>query len=422
MIASKGTRLRRWKLFVLVSPLVLLVAYFAADMWTGRRVNQAAARFDARYGGLSIRHLTTAPVPAANNRARLVRAASALTVPMSPAAATALKSVTRTSDMTPVPAELRAFVEANKRAVSMLADAGLRAESSWEIEYVDPSNAPPFMELRLLGQAVYVAALLEIEGGRPDEAAKYIASGLAMAASLRQEPNLVAQLIRIAITFQQFDVIQRLITHTEVSKTSLDELARRLEENRSPDPMRVGLLSEVRMGHAMLTRLEQGRVEDGLPGPGPSPWSGPRARLLRPFVRIAHASYLEHVEQLLEWQGGPRPRSPFKQPGRLPLVGSLIDGLIAALERSVVTGDDFNSVLGATQLAVALRRHRVDRGVYPDDLAALAPAYLSAIPVNPFTGKPPVYAQKAAGFTLTAPQSRTHVPASPPTPEWTVNR
>ena len=402
--ASKDTRRRRWKLFVLVSPLIVLVAYFGADMWAGHRVNLAAARFDERYGGLSVRHLTTAPVPATNNRARLVRAAAALTVPLPPAATPALTSVTGNSGMSPLPAELRAFAEANTRALRLLADAALRTESSWEIEYVDPSNAPPFMDLRVLGQAAYVAALGKIEDGQPDEAAKHIVSGLAMAASLRQEPSLITQLIRVAVAFQQVDGIQRLISRAEPSKASLDELARRLEENRSPDPMHVGLLSEARMAHAILTRMEQGR------------------RILRPFVRTSHASYLQHMEQLLDAQAGPRPRPPVEPFSPLPLLGRFTEGFTAALERAITTGDDFSSVLGAAELAVALRRYRFDRGAYPDELTMLAPAYLAAVPVNPFTGKPPVYARQGGGFTLSAPQSRVKDRPSPPTPEWTVSK
>jgi hypothetical protein len=422
MNVSRGTRRPRWQLFVLVSPLIVLVAYFGADMWTGHRVNMAAARFDERYDGLSLRHLTTAPVPAANNRARLVRAASALTVPLSTAATTALTNVTRTPDMTPLPAELRAFVEANKRALSILADARLRTESSWEVEYVDPSNGPPFMDLRVLWQAAYVAALLEIEDGKPDEAAKHIASGLTMAASLRQEPNLIAQLIRVAIAFQHIDAIQRLITRAEPSKASLDEIAGRLEDNRSPDPMRVGLLGEVRMAHAILTRMEQGRLEGGVRGPDPSAWRGPVARISRPFVRIAHATYLRQVEQLLDLQAGPRPRPPFTPSSRLPFVRRLIDGFTAGFERAIATGDDLSSVLGAAELAVGLRRYRLDRGAYPDNLNALVPGYVQAVPVNPFTGKPPVYVRQGSGFTLSAPQSRVRDRPSPPTPEWTVSR
>jgi hypothetical protein len=420
--ATQGTRRRRWKMFVLVSPLIVLGAYFGADIWAGHRVNQAAARFEERYGGLSLRHLTTAPVPAANNRARLVRAAAALTIPTSTAATKALASVTRTSDMAPLPAELRAFVEANAPALTLLAEASLRTESSWEIEYADPSNAPPFMDIRVLGQAVYVAALSKIEDGKPDEAATQISSGLAMAASLRQEPSLIAQLIRIALAFQQIDAVQRLITRAEPSKASMDEIARRLEENRSPDPMRVGLLGEVRMAHSILTRMEQGHLDDGMPGPGPSAWSGPMARIRRPLIRMAHASYLQQVEQLLDLQAGPRPRPPLIHSSRLPLLGRWTDGFTSGLKRSITTGDDFSSVLGAAELAVALRRFRLDRGAYPDDLTMLVPAYLPAVSVNPFTGKPPVYARQGSGFTLSAPQSRAKDRPSPPTPEWTVNK
>ena len=420
--ASRGTRRPWWWRFVLVSPLIVLVAYLGADMWTGHRVNVAAARFDARYGGLSLRHLTAAPVPAADNRAHLVRAASALTVPISPSAVTALTNVSRTTNITPLSAELRAFVEANKPALDVLADARLRTQSNWEIEYENPSNAPPGMDLRVLWQAVYVAALLKIEEGQPDEAAKHIASGLAMAASLRQEPNLIPQLLRIAIALQQVDVIQRLITRAEPSKASLDEIARRLEESRSPDPILVGVLSDVRMTHAVLRRMAKDRLEDGLPGPNPSAWRGPLSWILRPFVRMAHASFLRHMEQLLDLQAGPRPMPPFPQFSRFPLVGALADTSIPGLERAIATGDDFTSVLGAAELAVALRRYRLDRGAYPDDLTLLVPAYLPAIPLNPFTARPPDYARQGGGFTLSAPKRQVQVRPAHPTPEWTVSR
>jgi hypothetical protein len=87
-----------------------------------------------------------------------------------------------------------------------------------------------------------------------------------------------------------------------------------------------------------------------------------------------------------------------------------------------MTGDDFSSVLGAAELSVALRRYRSDRGAYPDDLASLAPVYLPSVPVNPFTGKTPVYARKGNGFTLSVPYSRVKDRPAPPTSEWTVTR
>ena len=91
----------------------------------------------------------------------------------------------------------------------------------------------------------------------------------------------------------------------------------------------------------------------------------------------------------------------------------------AGLERSIESGDRFTSGLNAAELAVALRRFRLDHGSYPDELSALAPEYLASVPIDPFTGRPPVYARKGAGFELHAegPKSRT---PRPPELDWVV--
>ena len=72
------------------------------------------------------------------------------------------------------------------------------------------------------------------------------------------------------------------------------------------------------------------------------------------------------------------------------------------LERAIEGFDQFNSTLNATELAVALRRFRLDHGTYPDALSALVPAYVARVPIDPFTGQPPVYARQGGGFHLHA--------------------
>jgi hypothetical protein len=79
------------------------------------------------------------------------------------------------------------------------------------------------------------------------------------------------------------------------------------------------------------------------------------------------------------------------------------------LERAMEACDQFNSAMGATQLAVALRRFKTDQGSFPDALSALVPAYMASVPIDPFTGQPPVYSREGAGFQLHA-QGGTNVP------------
>jgi RNA polymerase sigma-70 factor, ECF subfamily len=83
-------------------------------------------------------------------------------------------------------------------------------------------------------------------------------------------------------------------------------------------------------------------------------------------------------------------------------------------------GDDFISELGATEVAVALRRFRLDRRAYPDDLSALVPGYLARLPIDPYTGKPPVYSHQGAGFDLRAQGSPSSFSRQRPTLDWAV--
>jgi hypothetical protein len=91
----------------------------------------------------------------------------------------------------------------------------------------------------------------------------------------------------------------------------------------------------------------------------------------------------------------------------------------AGLVRTIESGDLFASELNAAELAVALRRFRLDRGAYPDDLSALAPEYLASVPIDPFTGRPPVYTRKGAGFELHAEGPKNRTPR-PPELDWVV--
>jgi hypothetical protein len=85
----------------------------------------------------------------------------------------------------------------------------------------------------------------------------------------------------------------------------------------------------------------------------------------------------------------------------------------AGFERSIEAGDEFASELNIGELAVALRRFRLDAGSYPDDLSALVPRYLPAVPVDPFTGWQPVYVRKGAGFELHPGGPKSSAPRSP---------
>jgi hypothetical protein len=402
---------QRLRLFLLLGILVALVTGISLDRWTRRQLDRELARMEERYGSLRGPTLVAPPVGVEYNSARFVRAASALTV--RPGGATygrllaSVKSFEKQPPSSTVPPDLQAFVDANTEAMRLAGEAIERHQASWDADYAGGGDVPRLLDIRTLSDAIALAALLDRNAGRDDEASRKTAAGFAVAASLRHEPSLISQLIRIAIVTRQCEAAGGLIAGSEPSKTALETLARTLADNRETDPLRVGLLAELRYGHGELVAMERQLL----------------GRIGRPFLRLARIHYLREMERLIEIQAGPRPYPPF--PGR-PHYGRLnwkrfAARFVGGLERAIVSGDKHNSVLRVTEIGVALRRHRLDRGTYPDELSALVPAYLPRLPIDPVTGRPPVYARSGAGFTLKAEtvstESRTNAPL-----EWVVVR
>ena len=66
----------------------------------------------------------------------------------------------------------------------------------------------------------------------------------------------------------------------------------------------------------------------------------------------------------------------------------LIDILAPSLNRTLNTIDDRNTSTRATTTMIALERHYLARGTYPESLEALVPTFVTALPLDPFTGEP----------------------------------
>jgi hypothetical protein len=225
----------------------------------------------------------------------------------------------------------------------------------------------------------------------------------------------------MAVTVQHLEAVQRLLMQSEPSAASLGELARWLAENRTPDPMQIGLLSELKHFNWALTRAETSRDVAVVSAGAPPFATGPLARLARPLTRLARLRYLEQMGELLHLQTGVRPRpAPAKAPTWWSPLKRFAHVSRPGLERAMDTGDLFNSALGVTELAVALRRFRLEHGQYPDALPALVPTYMPSLPIDPQTGRPPSYERQGAGFRLWAEKGKNVSSQSAATLDWKV--
>jgi len=408
-------------LFILAA-LIVIASCSGLDFWAGNGLDAELTQLQKKYGSLDVATSLVAPVPDSDNRALIVRTAAERAAPIPGQKYHYLHPYPVPS---PVPAELRAFADANRGAIALLDGLRSRRQSNWDA-YFQRGIDPPWDSIRVLSNALYVTSLMDIETARSDEAARAIASGLAIAASMRQETETVAQLIRIGnVASVHLKSLRQLLEKSTPSATVLEELAFWLAENRKPDPMQLALLAEMKGTNAMFARMEKGDIDPDIISwiypetwpKWPSMFVRPAAVIGRPFVRTARLRYLRHMDQLLDIQTGPRPRPLLPEspsPQRWELVDRLTDKFTAGTWRLSETGDDFASSLGVTEIAVALRRFKLDRGDYPYELSALVPNYLDRLPIDPYTATTPVYARQGSGFLLVGTAS------SPERTKWLV--
>lgn len=207
--------MQRLRLFLLLSILVVLVAGISVDVWTRRQLDRELARVEQRYGSLRVRTLVAPPVGAEYNSARFVRAAAALTVRPSASsygmAMAAIKDLEKLPEPSIVPRDLQAFVDANTEAMRLVGEAIDRHQASWDADYAGGGYVPRWLDVRTLADAIALSALLDRKAGRDDEASRNTAAGFAVAASIRHEPSLIAQLIRIAVVMQHSEGARALI-------------------------------------------------------------------------------------------------------------------------------------------------------------------------------------------------------------------
>ncbi|MHB9107630.1 MAG: hypothetical protein ACYDCO_11300 [Armatimonadota bacterium] len=98
-----------------------------------------------------------------------------------------------------------------------------------------------------------------------------------------------------------------------------------------------------------------------------------------------------------------RARQPYCGGSEFPPVPDdpLIKNRLGYMPRSIFFDFTYAEAQDALlMVALALKAYRADHGTYPQDLRALAPAYLQQVPLDPFGGQPLRYQRSANGYRL----------------------
>ncbi len=391
----------------LVSLAALVLLFLAARLvWVSvesSALDRAVAGFEEKWGPLSLSSLRPPEARPHENQSRFFRAAADLLVITLDDERTlrgrgGRQSITRR--VAADPEGVRALIERNRTSLTLAAEGASLPASDWEIRYEAGIDArlPNLRDLARLGRILAAEAHLRLSAGDDDGAIEALDWGLALSSSLLRESVLIVGLVGNSIEANMFDVLRAALARADLTPAQMARLEGMIRELPGVETFEKGLRGETATLHAVLLDITAGeRSEVWASGQhlrGTATW------LLRPAYLRAHAWYLDEMSRILDLMDEPHEeRDAVERKSAIPWY---VRVLSFAPDNDWILGAAHFAAArrGLAETAVALRRHRVERGEWPASLDDLSPAYLEEVPVDPFTGKPFDYTKKGSGVLL----------------------
>lgn len=297
---------------------------------------------------------------------------------------------------------VRELLEVNAEAIAFFHEGARLPEARYEADFTHGFAVliPHAGRLREGARLFSFAAVWHASQGEWEEAASSIETLFAIGRSLREEPILISQLTRIAISSIGCDAIQRVLAAGDVSPEFLVRVQAVLErEARDALMMRRGLEGELAFGiHAFeLVKRDPKAIaefDDGMDtfadALGWGYWfSG--------FLARDEILFLDIMTDFLDAYGDPLPERLDSIPSGAEIdrrvddafPASIVSGIMIPTMGRVIESEAIALARARAVLTlVAAERFRLDRERLPRDLEELTPDYFEQLPSDPFTGAP----------------------------------
>jgi hypothetical protein len=260
------------------------------------------------------------------------------------------------------------------------------------------TRLPYTQDTRTVARLLAFNALLRAQEGDLDGALASCRWMFGAGRSVGDEPTLISMLVRIAVHHYGARKVERVLAQGEPSEAALVALQHLLEEEVREPLLLLGLRGERGGMDALMEAIQNGDV---------NLWqlaqlaSGPRASLISleglkmvamaGSVKHSRAVQLRYMNRIVEYAKRPLIEQPalFKQADeevkRLPGLARM---LCPAASKVAEAFHRDQALLECTILLVAAERYRRARGHWPETVNELVPAFATAVPADPFDGKP----------------------------------
>jgi hypothetical protein len=268
----------------------------------------------------------------------------------------------------------------------------------------------PYQNARLVVGLLRMHAALQSQDGRHDDALATVRRIIVAGRSIGDEPTVLAQLVRVAVHAVAVRVIERALAQGEPSAEALARTQRLLEEDVA-EPL---LVYAYRGERALQFRLIEG-LKSGEAGNGGNDALNLRQRVKNLHMARALRAYQPRMLRTLNEAVEVAGREPENQAEGLQRIdesakrraedlrgtdGEMEQLLMPALSKVGGAFRRDRAILRGAIIALAVERFRRAEKRWPEGLKELVPAYLPAVPRDPFDGREMRYKHLADGVIV----------------------
>ena len=304
------------------------------------------------------------------------------------------------------------YLEANAEALRLLHEVGGQATSHYPLDFSKGFglSLPHLAKVRESVRLLQIEALVAAEDGDTNRALNAVAAALAVANSLRQEPVPISQLVRIACHGITLEAVKSMMGKISFSDEELVRLGGMVQAAEDPGAFTRAVAGERVLALTAFDHPEQilGEIPE-VQSFGPAGVAA-AAGLMR-ITGTADADrrrYLNYMDDIVTasqkplWQAIPRMEETGQRlQTERSWLPSFTDTMLPAFTRIGQAFARDAASIAAVETIVAVERYRLANGsAVPGQVQDLVPAYLSAVPVDPFDGNPLRYHHDETGYAI----------------------
>ncbi|MCK4850026.1 MAG: hypothetical protein KAT11_01685 [Phycisphaerae bacterium] len=301
------------------------------------------------------------------------------------------------------------FLAENHEMLKLLQQAVAMEHCRYSLDFTEGIALvlPDIGRARSAAWLLCLKAILHAENDEPDLATESINLALGVANSFAKEPIIISQLVRGTCQAMAVSSLERVLQGTQLTDEQLAKLATALAAAEDTQAMLRAIAGERCLVSDVFSRPDEISQIATMTG-SEIPLAGPLFLLYRAsgLLEQDHLCYLELKTRYVEALELPLPKrlQAAKAVGdevpNLPKYRVLTRALFPALSRTVQIDIVNIARLRTCLAAVAAQRYRLTYGKLPERLSQLVPAYLDAVPEDPFDGQPLRYKKLAEGYVV----------------------